>query len=61
MVSDENNGTVWVDDAGNDRYSFAWNDVERERIAASTTFARDVLDAAGAKRVFQTGVLSTHV
>ena len=38
-----------------------WNDVERERIAASTRFARDVLEAAGAKRVFQTGVLSTHV
>jgi len=61
MVSDENNGTMWVDDAGNDRYSFAWNDVERERIAASTKFARDVLEAAGAKRVFQTGVVSTHV
>jgi choline dehydrogenase-like flavoprotein len=60
MVSDENNGTVWVDDAGNDRYSYAWNEVERERIDHSTEFARDVLLRAGAKRVFQTGVLSTH-
>ena len=61
MVSDENNGTAWVDEAGADRYSFAWNEVERERIDRSTEFAREVLLAAGAKRVFQTGVLSTHV
>ena len=61
MVSDENNGTVWVDEAGNDRYSFNWNEVERERIESSTRFARRVLEEAGAKRVYQTGVLSTHV
>ena len=61
MVSDENNGTAWVDDAGNDRYSFAWSELERERIENSTKFARDVLEAAGAKRIYQTGVLSTHV
>jgi choline dehydrogenase-like flavoprotein len=61
MVSDENNGTAWVDEAGNDRYSHAWSDVERERISRSTEFARDVLLRSGAKRVFQTGVLSTHV
>ena len=61
MVSDENNGTAWVDEDGNDRYSFAWSELERERIDRSTQFARDVLLAAGAKRVYQTGVLSTHV
>jgi choline dehydrogenase-like flavoprotein len=61
MVSDENNGTAWVDEAGNDRYSYGWNEVERERIGRSTAFARDVLLRSGAKRVFQTGVLSTHV
>ena len=32
-----------------------------ERIDASLQFAREVLLAAGAKRVYQTGVLSTHV
>ena len=61
MVSDENHGTAWVDEAGNDRYSFAWSPLEQERIDNSLTFARDVLLAAGAKRVFQTGVLSTHI
>jgi choline dehydrogenase-like flavoprotein len=61
MVSDENHGAVWVDEAGNDRFSFAWSDLERERIDNSTRFAREVLEAAGARRVFQTGVLSTHV
>jgi len=61
MVSDENNGTAWVDETGSDRYSFAWSDTERERIARPTGFARNVLPEAGAKRVFQTGVLSTHV
>jgi choline dehydrogenase-like flavoprotein len=61
MASDENHGTVWVDDAGHDRYSFAWSELERERIDRSTEFARQVLEAAGAKRVYQTGVLSTHV
>jgi choline dehydrogenase-like flavoprotein len=61
MVNDENNGTAWVDETGRDRYTFDWNERERERIDASLQFARDVLEAAGAKRVFQTGVLSTHV
>jgi choline dehydrogenase-like flavoprotein len=61
MVSDENNGTAWVDETGADRCWFAWSEVERERIDRSTEFARNVLEAAGAKRVFQTGVLSTHV
>jgi choline dehydrogenase-like flavoprotein len=61
MVSDENHGTAWVDSEGRDRYSFAWSDTERERIDNSLRFAREVLVAAGARRVFQTGVLSTHV
>ena len=61
MVSDENNGTAWVDESGRDRFSFAWNERERARIDASLQFAREVLEAAGARRVLQTGVLSTHV
>ncbi len=61
MVNDENNGTAWVDESGRDRFTFAWNDRERGRIDASLQFARDVLEAAGAKRVLQTGILSTHV
>jgi choline dehydrogenase-like flavoprotein len=61
MVNDENNGRAWVDETGRDRYSFAWNERERERIDRSLEFARQVLYAAGARRVFQTDVLSTHV
>ena len=61
MVNDENHGTAWVDGGGRDHYSFQWSDSERERIDRSLEFAREVLLASGAKRVFQTGVLSTHV
>jgi choline dehydrogenase-like flavoprotein len=61
MVSDENHGVAWVDEDDRDRYSFDWSAVERKRIDDSLQFARDVLVAAGARRVFQTGVLSTHI
>ncbi len=61
MVSDENHGVAWVDEDGQDRYCFDWSPVEQERIDTSLQFARDVLEAAGATRVLQTGVLSTHV
>jgi choline dehydrogenase-like flavoprotein len=61
LVNDENSGSAWIDEQGNDRYSFAFNQREQERIERSLEFARQVLLAAGAKRVYQTGVLSTHV
>jgi choline dehydrogenase-like flavoprotein len=61
MVNDENSGTAWVDETGRDRYSFAFNERERERIERSLQFAGDVLRAAGAQRVFHTGILSTHI
>jgi choline dehydrogenase-like flavoprotein len=61
MVSDENHGTVWIDEAGSERFSYAFSDTENERNERSLRFAREVLLAAGARRVFHTGVLSTHV
>jgi len=61
MVSDENHGTAWVDEEGNDRYSYAWSETERERNDRSLRFATEVLLAAGARRVFHTDVLSTHL
>jgi len=61
LVNDENNGVAWVDADGRDRFSFHWNEREQKRIDDSLSFARRVLEAAGAKRVYQTGVLSTHV
>ena len=61
MVSDENNGRAWVDEHGRDRFSYEWGPAERQRNQMSLEFARDVLLAAGAKRVLQTDLLSTHV
>ena len=61
MVSDENHGTAWVDEDGTDRYSYEFSETERRRNDESLQFATDVLRAAGAKRVYHTDVLSTHV
>ena len=61
LVNDENSGTAWVDESGRDRYSFDFNQRERERIDSSLRFAEQVLEASGAQRVFHTGLLSTHV
>jgi choline dehydrogenase-like flavoprotein len=61
LVNDENTGTVWVDEDGRDRYSFAFNEREQERIDRSLQFAQQVLRRSGARRLFHTGVLSTHL
>jgi choline dehydrogenase-like flavoprotein len=61
LVNDENNGTAGVGDDGTDRYAFGFNERERERIDHSLRFARQVLEASGARQIFQTQVLSTHV
>ena len=61
MVTDQNNGVAWIDEDGRDRYSYAFNDVERERDEASSRFAREALLAAGAKRVLPSSQCSTHV
>ncbi|HEX3803329.1 MAG TPA: GMC family oxidoreductase [Solirubrobacteraceae bacterium] len=61
MVNDENTGTAWLDEAGRDRYAIAFNDREQARIDASLEFAKDVMRRAGARRIFQTGMLSTHL
>jgi choline dehydrogenase-like flavoprotein len=61
MVSDENHGMASVDEEGRDRYSYAFSEGEQERNRRSLELAREVLLAAGARRVFHTDVLSTHV
>jgi choline dehydrogenase-like flavoprotein len=61
MVTDENNGVAWVDENDNDRYSYTWSAVEQERDATALRFAREVLLAAGAKRVLPSIQSSTHV
>jgi choline dehydrogenase-like flavoprotein len=61
MTNDDNSGTVEVGDDGSERFSADFKPHERARIDAAFTFARDVLDAAGASRVLWTGLLTTHV
>jgi choline dehydrogenase-like flavoprotein len=61
MVTDDNNGVAWVDENGDDRYSYRWTAVEQARDAAALRFAREVLLAAGAKRVLPSSQTSTHV
>jgi choline dehydrogenase-like flavoprotein len=61
MVTDQNNGIAWIDEDGVERYSYEFNAVESERDTASAQFARDVLLAAGARRVLPSSQCSTHV
>ncbi|HEY5427699.1 MAG TPA: GMC family oxidoreductase, partial [Solirubrobacteraceae bacterium] len=61
MVTDENNGTAWIDEDGRDRYSYAWSAVEQARDVAAQQFAREALLAAGATRVLPSSQSSTHV
>jgi choline dehydrogenase-like flavoprotein len=56
MVNDENNATV--DDG--DRFAVAFNEREQTRIERALQFSRDVLAAAGAKRILWSGLASTH-
>jgi choline dehydrogenase-like flavoprotein len=61
MTNDENNGIASVDENGTDVYSFQWTEEERERDKRALEFAREVLLASGARRVFQTDPVSTHL
>jgi choline dehydrogenase-like flavoprotein len=61
MVTDLNPGRAWDDEEGSDRYSYAWDAEEAKRLEAALGFARDVLRAAGASRVYHSGLVSTHV
>ncbi len=56
MVNDENNATV--DDG--DRFAVTFSEREEKRIEDSLQFSREVLLAAGAKRVLWSGLASTH-
>ena len=61
MVNDENNGVVRLDENGQEAFDVTFAPSEQERMAAALDFSRDVLVAAGASKVFWTGVASTHV
>ena len=61
MVNDENNGTVSLDDQGNEQFTADFNESERTRIDAAFDFTRGVFEAAGASKVRWTGLVTTHV
>jgi choline dehydrogenase-like flavoprotein len=61
MVNDENNASVVVDENGQERFDLAFNERELGRIGAALEFGRQVLEAAGARKVCWTGLASTHV
>ncbi len=61
MVTDENNAAVIVDGEGRERFEVDLQPSELERIDHALRFGRQVLEAAGARQVYWTGLISTHV
>jgi choline dehydrogenase-like flavoprotein len=61
MVNDENNAAVVVDEDGGERFEVDLQPSELERIDGAFRFSRQVLEAAGARQVCWTGLVSTHV
>ncbi|MBE7425379.1 MAG: GMC family oxidoreductase [Ideonella sp.] len=60
MVNDENNASVGIDAQGAERIEVNLNARERQRIDAALNFSRNALRAAGARKVYWTGLISTH-
>ncbi len=60
MVNDDNHAALLIDDDGSERITVDLQAAERARLDASLRFSREVLQAAGARRVYWTGLLSTH-
>lgn len=60
MVNDENHASVGVDGDGRERIEVDLQPSEWARLDAALDFSRRVLEAAGAKRVCWTGIISTH-
>jgi len=61
MVNDENNGTVEVTEDGGEAFAADFRPSEFERLESALEFSKNVLDAAGAKQIAWTGIVSTHV
>jgi len=61
MVNDDNNGTVELDDGGNEVLTAAFNEEERTRLNGAFDFTRSVFEASGASKVRWTGLVTTHV
>ena len=61
MTNDDNHGVVGSDEDGRERFEANFAPYELERLAGALRFGRDVLEAAGARRVLWSGLLTTHV
>ena len=61
MANDDNNSAVSIGEDGEERLAVDLQPAERRRIDAALAFSRDVLEAAGARQVCWTGLVSTHV
>jgi choline dehydrogenase-like flavoprotein len=61
MVNDQNSGSVLVDEDGAESFVADFQPEELERLERALAFSREVLQAAGARRVVWTGLVSTHV
>ena len=61
MANDDNNSAVSLGEDGEERLAVDLQPAERERVDAALGFSRNVLEAAGARQVSWTGLVSTHV
>jgi len=61
MVTDENNASVIVEADGSERLEVDLQPRELGRIEAALRFSSDALRAAGARTVYWTGLLATHL
>jgi choline dehydrogenase-like flavoprotein len=61
MVNDDNNGSVHLDENGQESFEAEFTAGERERMDGALEFTREVLTAAGASSVRWTGLITTHV
>jgi choline dehydrogenase-like flavoprotein len=61
LSNDDNNSAVAVGEDGLERIDVGLQPHELERNDKAVRFSRDVLEAAGAKRICWTGIASTHV
>ena len=61
MVNDDNNGSVQIDENGQEAFTAEFTAQERERMDNAFAFTREVLEAAGASSIRWTGLLTTHV
>jgi choline dehydrogenase-like flavoprotein len=63
MVNDDNNGAVLPDpsDAAEESYTCDFNAAETARLQNALDFSRRVLEAAGARQVLWTGLVTTHI